>query len=178
MNVQQIARSVALASALVASTGVLAATDGTLGATSSGELNVSLAVADRVQITGLDDIALGSYSGTGSLVGGSTFCVYRNGTGVYDLTVTSLNDDSGTFRATDGTDFIAYSVEIDDSVVASNGVLVASGAAQTGLAGNGTSTSCGGADNASLQVTFDELDLQAAPTGSFADVITLLVEPS
>lgn len=179
MNLKQIAQSVTLASALVASTAALAANDGALGATSTGDLDVTLSVADRAQITGLDDIALGAYGGTGSLGGASTFCVYRNGTGVYDLTVSSLNEDSGTFRATDdGTNFIPYTVEVADSVVAAERVLVASNAPLTGLVGNGTSTSCGGGDNASLEVTFSEADLQAAPTGAFADVITLLVEPS
>lgn len=178
MNIEQIAKSVALASALFASTGALAATDGTIGGTSEGTLNVSLTVNDRVLITGLDDIPLGAFDGTADLVGGSTFCVYRNGMGLYDLTVSSQNSSGTDFRAISGTNFIAYSVLVDDSAIAGDGVAVTSGTAQTDLAGHGSSTTCGGTDNASLQVTFTQGDLEAAASGTFTDVITLLVQPS
>lgn len=179
MNLKQIAKSVALASALVASTSAFAANDGTLGATSTGDLTVSLSVADRVQISGLDDILLGAYGGTGGLTGSSAFCVYRNGTGAYNLTVSSGNQDGSAFRATDdGTNFIGYTVRFDADNNASDGTLAASGTQITDLSGNSSATNCGGNDNAALDVIFTEADLQAAPTGSFSDVITLLVEPS
>lgn len=179
MNFKQIAKSVAFASALVASTGALAATDGLVGGTSSGNLGVSLTIASRVQITGLEDIAFGTWGGTGDLVGASAFCVYRNGTGVYNLTVSSPNADASGFRATDTTNFIGYSVRVDDDADASvGGTTVASGMPVNALAGHGTALDCGNADNAALEVTFTQADLEAAPTGTFTDIITLLVEPS
>ena len=179
MKVTRIARSIAVASALAgAATGALAANDGTLGSSSSGDLGVTLAVADRVQITGLEDIALGTYSGSGPLTGSATFCVYRNGTGLYDLVATSANELAGGFVATDGTNDIGYGVKVDADTDASDGVVVASGTAETGLAGHASATDCGGSENASLEVSFLEADLQAAPTGAYADTITLLVTPN
>lgn len=178
MKFQQIARTVAFASALLASAGAFPASDGTLGADSTAEITISLNIEERVQVSGLDDIALGTYAGTGDLEGASSFCVYRNGSGLFDLTVTSTNADGGAFRATDGTDFIAYTVRVDDSIDASRGRRAASGSTVTGLSGSGSSTNCGGAEQAALAVTFSEAALQAAPSGNFSDVIVVRVEPS
>ena len=179
MKATRIARSIALASALAgAATGALAANDGSLGPTSTGDLSVTLSIADRVQISGLDDIALGTYGGSGDLTGTSQFCVYRNGTGLYDLTASSLHADGTTFRASDGTDQIVYAVMVADDTDPTTGVEVGSGTPETGLQGSATSTDCGGSDNASLQVTFAEAALQAAPTSAYSDTITVLVEPN
>jgi hypothetical protein len=179
MKATRIARSIALASALAgAATGALAANDGSLGTSSTGDLGVSLAIADRVQITGLDDIPLGTYGGRGNLTGSAAFCVYRNGTGLYDLEASSANADGATFRAAGGGEFIAYAVKVDEDADASDGVLVDSGTPETGLQGHASATDCGSNDNASLQVSFSEADLQAAPTSSYNDTITLLVTPN
>ena len=180
MKATRIARSIALASALAgAATGALAANDGSLGTSSTGDLAVTLSIADRVQITGLEDITLGTYGGSGGLTGDATFCVYRNGTGVYDLVATSANEQAGAFKASDGTDEIVYAVKVDEDTDPSDGFDVSSGTAKTGLTGDDAATDCGGNDNASLRVSFAEADLQAAPTSNgYADTITLLVTPN
>ena len=178
MKTTRIARSIALASALAgAAAGALAASDGSLGADSTGTLGLSLDIADRVQITGLSDIALGTYSGSGDLTGSASFCVYRNGTGLYDLKASSANEDGVVFRAIGGGEFIPYAVKVDADTDASDGVAVDSGTAETGLQGHATATDCGGSDNAAVQVSFAEADLQAASTSAYADTITLLVTP-
>ncbi|HSG89845.1 MAG TPA: hypothetical protein VLA56_11585 [Pseudomonadales bacterium] len=178
MKTYKIARSIALVSALIASGSALAANDGTRGLESTGDLQVTLSVNDRVQITRLNDIALGAFSGTGDLVGADGFCAYRNGSGLYDLTVSSANAAAGVFRAVSGTDFLAYTVKVDQDADASDGTLTTSGAVQAGLAGSGTSTTCANSDNAAVEVTFAEADLQAAPTGAYVDTLTLLVQPN
>ncbi|HSG89841.1 MAG TPA: hypothetical protein VLA56_11565 [Pseudomonadales bacterium] len=178
MNASTVARSLSLAAALAASPAVLAANDGSLGASSSGDLQVTMSVADRVQVTRLDDIVLGGYGGTGDMVGAEAFCAYRNGTGLYALTLSSANALAGQFRASNGPKFISYVVRIDDDTDASDGALTTSGATRTGLAGSGTSVSCGAADNAAVEITFAEADLQGAAAGAYADTLTLLVEPN
>ena len=179
MKATRIARSIALASALAgAATGVLAANDGSLGTSSTGDLGVTLAIADRVQITGLDDIALGTYAGSGDLSGEALFCVYRNGTGLYDLKASSAHAEAGVFRAAGSGEFIDYAVKVDEDTDPSDGILVDSGTAETGLTGHASATDCGGSNNASLQVSFSEADLQAASTSNYADTITLLVTPN
>lgn len=171
MNFQlgKLGKGIALASFLTASGGVLAAEQGTLGETSTGKLDVLVDIADRVQISGLNDIDLGTYTGTGDLVGDDSFCVYRNGTGAYKVTVSSENADGGTFRVSNGTDHIAYSVKYNDTENLTSGQ-------ELSATGHATSVTCGGSDNATLEVRMLEAALQAAPTGDFSDTITLYVQ--
>lgn len=179
MNVNKIAKSIALASLVAASGSALAATQGTLGATSTGTADITMSVEDRVQVTGLDDMLLGTYGGSGDLFSEMSFCVYRNGTGLYDLTVSSNNQSgSNEFRASDGLNFVVYTVLFDEDNTAADGDPIASGVQELDLVGHATSTSCAGSENASVRVTFGEAALQAAPAGSYTDTLTFLVEPS
>lgn len=174
--INKLGKGIALASLLAAAATAYSAEDGSLDATSTGSLDVSVAITDRVQITGLNDIDFGAYTGTGALDGNDAFCVYRNGTGAYNVTVSSAEADGGTFRLRNGTDFIAYSVTFNDDADITGGSAVTSG--QT-LAGSGSANSltCGGASNASLGVSIAANDLQAAASGNYIDTITLMVAP-
>jgi len=175
--INKLGKSIALASLLAAAGTAYSANDGSLGATSTGDLDVSVDIADRVQISGLDDIDFGAYAGFGDLDSNDAFCVYRNGTGAYNVTISSAEADGGTFRLSNGSDFIAYSVSFNDDADITGGTDVGSGDT---LAGNGSATSltCGGASNASLGVSIPENVLQAAASGAYTDTITLLVEPN
>jgi len=175
-TINKLGKGIALASLLAAAGTAYSAENGSLGATSSGSLDVSVEVADRVQISGLDDIDFGAYGGTGSLDGNDAFCVYRNGTGAYDVTINSAQADSGDFRLSDGSNFITYSVTFNDDAAITGGTDVSSG---DSLAGNGSANSltCGGANNASLGVSIAEDALQAAASGDYTDTITLVVAP-
>lgn len=66
----------------------MAADDGDLGATSTGEIDINLEVTDSVEISALDDIDFGSYGGgdTGDINAGDGFCVYVNGGDDYTIT--------------------------------------------------------------------------------------------
>lgn len=180
MKPTKIAASIALAS-LFAGAGAMpafAANDGSLGATSQGDLDVIVDIPKRVQIQGLNDIDLGSYGGTGDLDKSDAFCVYSNAGGLYDLTTTSTNPDGNTFRVTDGASFLPYSVVVNDDTDPAGGQTVDHNQTLTSLTGSSTSATCGGGTNASLEVTFAEADLQGALAGTYTDTITLLVEPN
>ena len=74
-----------------------AASDGTLGATSTATSNISVFVPFNVQITSVDDIALGNWLSTsGDLSGVSEVCIYSNGSSGYTVTASSGNG-SGSF---------------------------------------------------------------------------------
>ncbi|TVS17016.1 MAG: hypothetical protein EA417_08460 [Gammaproteobacteria bacterium] len=173
MNFQlkQLGQGIALASLLAAAGTAYGATQGTLGADSTGTLDVTVSIEDRVQISALNDIPLGTYSGTGPLNGSDDFCVYRNGTGLYSLQVVGSENTGpgGVFRLTNGTDFITYSVSVNDSPLLDG----------EDVDGTGSSTSvvCGGSTNANLGVEVAEGDLQSAPSGNYSDRITLVVSP-
>ena len=64
MNMPQIGKALAVAAvATFAASNAFAATQGTLGATSTGSLNITLTIDQLVQISALNDIALGNYTG-------------------------------------------------------------------------------------------------------------------
>ncbi|MCB1644178.1 MAG: hypothetical protein KDI36_01930 [Pseudomonadales bacterium] len=155
----------------------MAATDGSLGADSTGTSDLSLTINDRVQITGVDDIALGAYSGSGVLTGETEFCVYRNGGDNYKVTLTT---DQASFVVKSATtlDTIAFSASIDDDLDASDGEsLTYNTASAVALAGS-NSVTCGGSSNAALQVSFAEAALQAAASANdYQATVTVFVEP-
>lgn len=176
LAINNLGKSIALASLIAAAGSAYSAQDGSLGATSTGSLDVKVDVADRVQISGLNDIDFGAYAGTGALNGNDAFCVYRNGTGAYSVSIDSPQADVGSFRLSNGSDFITYSVTFNDAADITGGSAVSSGDSLTG-SGSATSLTCGGASNASLGVSIAENDLQAAASGNYTDTITLVVAP-
>ncbi|MCW9015528.1 MAG: hypothetical protein OQJ89_01045, partial [Kangiellaceae bacterium] len=58
----------------VASSSVMAATQGTLGTTSTGTLDITLDIDNLMRVSNLDDINLGTYAGAGNLTGSDAFC--------------------------------------------------------------------------------------------------------
>jgi spore coat protein U-like protein len=181
LELKRIAGSIALVSALAAPGTALAATQGSLDATASeGTLGVSVEIEDRVQITGLNDIDFGVYGGTGPLSQSDGFCVYRNGTGLYDIALASATGAGTDFEVTDGTNNAVYTVKFDDDADASDASDVDNGDSVTGAQGDGASQDCTGSGgvNASLQLTFSEAELQSMATGTYADTITLTVTPN
>lgn len=177
-KINKIVTSVAFAASLFAAN-AMAATDGTLGDASKGSTGtsvVSLSVADFVQISGLSDIALGTWSGSGNLVGSTSYCVYRSGGDNYSVKATT---DNGAFAVTSATtgDSIPFSAQVSDTVNNVSAALTYNTATAAALKGS-TSLNCGGKSNGQLQVTFAPSDLQKASTATdYQATVTLLVEP-
>ena len=171
-----IVTGVAFAASLFAGN-AMAATDGTLGTDSTGTSLVSLSIADRVQISGISDIALGAWSGSGNMTGYTNFCVYRSGGDNYQLTATT---DNGAFAVTSATtgDTVPFTAQVDDSLDASAGeTLSYNTATSTALVGS-SSLTCGGTDNAQLLVSFAQSDLQQASTANdYQATVTIYVQP-
>lgn len=170
-------KSVVLASSIGALSGVsYAATQGTLGATSTGDFLITAVLQDLVRVSSLDDLNLGTYSGTGPLAGSEAFCVYRNGSGAYDATVTGDGGDGlgSTFDLYDGSaNYMAYTVTYNGNAILSGGT--------TGTeAGNSSLQDCGGANvanNATIAVSIAAPVLQASPTGTYTGTVTVLIAP-
>ena len=94
-----------------------------MGFNSTGTLDINLDVNDEVRISNLTDINLGVFTGVDA-VGSSAACVYRNGTGNYQLTA-SGDGVAGAFTLTDGVSTVAYAVTYDDgggALAASTGI--------------------------------------------------------
>ena len=151
-----------------------AANQGTLGATSTGDLNINATVPDLILISALSDINLGTFTGTADLTGAATPCVYRNGAGTYQITI-SGDGAASAFTLTDGSNTVPYSVTYNDgggaTAVATTVVLTTQNNADT------TSTTCGGGSNATVDVTVATADLAAMPASAYAGTMTLVVAP-
>ena len=175
-KLNKIVTSVAFAATLFAGN-AMAAVDGSLGVDSTGKSDISLSIADRVQISDVHDIALGAWGGSGNMTGAADFCVYRSGGDNYQLTLTA---DTGAFQVSSATtsDNIPFTAQVDDDLDASNGESLSYATASSVALVGSNALDCGGSDNAQLYVTFAASDLQAASTANdYQATVTIFVEP-
>lgn len=179
MKLKHLATAIA-ASSLLASTGALAASDGTMGtgagSTSTGTSVITLTVPDLVKISNMNDITM-THNGVDAFDGTDDVCVYRNITGDYAVQAQSANDPNGagtggTYTLSDGgTSEVAYSVDwagtaLDEDVKSA----VFAGGADT------TQTDCGGVPNVTVTVSATEAEVGAATaTGAHTDTLSLIV---
>lgn len=164
-----------LAILLAAASGVAhAATQGTLGSTSTGSLGITLTIPNLVQITGINDIALGTWSG-GAMSGSDNVCVFST-TRAYRITANGSGT-AGAFTLVAGANTIPYTVEWDDVSGATTGTALTSGTALTGQATAATSATCGGGTNATVIVRVAEAALTAVPAGAYTGTLTLVITP-
>lgn len=161
---------------------VFAATQGTLGTTSTGTVNISITIPALVQATGFSDITLGSTSSFPA-TGNTTACIYSNVAsplGSYFVTASSLNTSGSNFRVKDsGTNFIVYSAFWNNTSAASQTTALTSGtitAQQTG--GSAVSLTCGGSANANFNISFSAAQVEGAPAATYTDVVTILITPT
>jgi hypothetical protein len=174
--------SAVAASMLFGATLAGAATNGAIGPTSTGSVDLTILVPDLVLVTNLDDISF-THDRVDGAAATETFCVWSTPGVGYNLTVSSLSPTgSDEFVASSGTEFMPYSVAFAanstglDSVVVTEGATFDDGGA--GFASNtGAEPGCGGTDNAWLQIsTPDSLGL-APSAGIYEDTLTLVVSP-
>ena len=164
-------------------TWVLAATQGSLGATSTGQVTVSITIPALVQISGLGNITLGSTSSFPAL-GNTTACIYSNvasPAGSYYVTATSQNSSGTNFRVNTGTDFIVYSAYWNNSAMPTQTTALTSStktAQQTN--GNTTSLDCSGgtAPNANFNISFSASQVEGAKAATYTDQVTIVISPS
>ena len=101
MEMKKLVKGLIVAGAMVAGGSAIAATQGTLGLTSTGTIDISVGVGDQIQITALADIT-GPYVPGTDFNGSSPACVYSNGgTGAFDVTMTSANGSGTNFQLND-----------------------------------------------------------------------------
>jgi hypothetical protein len=158
--------------------GAHAATDGTLGSTSTGTLSITLGIQDLVRISGLADMALGNYTGAGDLNSNEDVCVYRNGpSGQYKVTASASE---GAFALKAGSNAIPYKVYFNDATGVSGETLLTYSAisgAQSGANNQSVDCSVGG-KSSNVHVQLLETDLQAAAPGAYSGTLILTVEPA
>lgn len=156
---------------------VMAATQGSLGTDSTGTLDITVDINDLVQVSNLTDLVLGTFNGGGAdLSDSDTFCVYRNGAGTFDITMTG-DGGSSAFTLTDGTNTVPYAVDFTNIPAASTTAMTTNVALGGQANANTSSTTCGGTDNVSVTVTVASGDLASAPAGTYGGTLTMVVAP-
>lgn len=178
MNKKLLAMAVAAGMGM---TGVVwAATDGTVGATSEGSVDVLLVIPPLLQILVEGNVDLGIFDPAAAVdeTGSIGACVRTNGTANYTITATSANDNAGTFRMGDGaTNFISYNFSWG-GVALTSGALNNNGA--VGFARDNVGpgfTTCTAAGNGKISVVVPEANMLGAEAGNYLDTVTLLVAP-
>lgn len=157
--------------------------DGTVGATSSGTVDVQILVPNLVLVENLDDITLNYVPAGGDVSVSEPFCVWATPGTLYDITISSLTNTGATnFVATGTASNVNYSVDFDDNAAGvswegvTEGVTLDNGG--TGYTpANNAAPGCS-ADNSALRVTAAESgNLDAAAADVYGDTLTLLVTP-
>ncbi len=180
---------VVVVSALFSSVTAWAANDGTVGSTSTGDLDITLTMPNLVRISGFTDIPISYVAGsgnTGVTEGTDDLCVYRNAAGgAFAITATG---DGGTLNGgtagSGGTAFevantvaaAAYTVTFTDATP-TDIALTTGNQNATALGAHETDPTCGGSTNTSVKVTFQNSALAALPSGTYDGRLTLTVAP-
>ncbi|KRA82686.1 hypothetical protein [Altererythrobacter sp. Root672] len=157
--------------------GASAATQGTLGATSTGTVAINASVANRARITGLVDVNFNAVDPSTNASAVQNVCVWSNtATGRYTITASGGGSPSA-FTLTGG---IPYAVEWAASGGQSSGTALTSGTASASLTSAATNQSCSTLStlSASLIVRIASTDLLTMTAGTgYAGTLTLLVTP-
>lgn len=163
-------------------------TQGSLGSTSQGQIDLDFQVLDSVEINRLNDIDFGTYGGTqtGAVQRSEAYCVYVNGADAYKITPTSTQgaatDDSNKFMLvgdTDG-DEIMYTVKFAGTATGATTSEVVNYGTQTASFNGSQYRTCGAAapaDNAQLAIDIPEQEIRDATTDTYQDTLILLVNP-
>ena len=143
------------------------------------DIEISVQRSTEVKISKLDPVNFGQHSGVGNLRADERLCVYSSTTnGSYRLSINAANQDAGgNFYLAESISgaLIPMAVRFSDSATGSATNTILNGFFN-GF-GNNSSADCGGGNNATLTLSMDEADLQAASTGNYSETLVILVEP-
>ncbi len=170
----------AMTVAALSSGAAQAATQGTLGATSTGSITITASVPNRARITGLTDVAFTNQDPSTTASSAQNACVWSNtATKGYTVTATGSGTASA-FTLANGALTVPYSVQWNALTGQTSGTALTTGTASAGLVSTATQQICssGPATTSSLIVGISTTDLggmQAATT--YTGTLTLVVTP-
>jgi hypothetical protein len=170
----------AVSAAMVAGS-AQAATQGTLGATSSGSISISATVPNRAQITGLADVTFASVDPGSPATSSQSDCVWSNtSTKGYSITATGSGTSGAFTLVNSASATVPYTVQWAASASQTSGSSLTAGTALTGLTSTATTPTCasGPSTTSSLVVNMSAAALQSMTAStSYTGTLTLLVTP-
>ncbi len=163
-----------------------AATQGTLGSTSTGSANISITKSVQAQISDLSDMTLSSWNiGQGAVQLYSNVCIYSS-TGSYKVTATGSGL-ANIFTVASGLNIMPYSVVWNSSgagALANSGATLLPNVQSASLSNASTaSATCNGGgsanDTARVVVNIANTDITAAASSStpYTGTLTMLITP-
>jgi len=169
----------ALACALAAAPS-FAANQGSLGATSSGNITITASVPNRARITGLTDVTFANQDPSAAASSAEDVCVWSN-TATKGYTITATGSGTGSaFTLSNGSSTVPYSVEWAATSGQTSGSGLTAGTASSSLTTGAVNQNCSSAPaaTASLIVKMATADLGTMSAGSnYTGTLTLLVTP-
>lgn len=172
--------AIALATALLLQGSAFAATQGSLGTTSTATAVITVVIPAQFRISSMNDLALGAYSGA-AMNGNDDLCVYTNGTGSYRVRATdssslSPTDFSAQNAAASG--HIPFAVRWNNTTGIAGNALLSYNTPSSKTGANTQSIDCSiGGNSANLEVRFAKNDLQKALGGAYSSTLTVVIEP-
>lgn len=190
-NISTFRKAIVVAGFLTIGCGpVQAATQGTNipGSSSTGSVDVVVTTGLVARVSGLNDIDLGTWSGSGDLSGSDDLCIGRSGVGLfangaYRVRLDGDGDasDISAFTLTNGTNLLYYNVAFNDATGA-GGTPVTGGVMLNSQSGFGfwqflnVQFGCS-VNNANIEVTVPATELQSVPGGNYTGTLTIVLIP-
>lgn len=157
-----------------------AATQGSLGATSTGTVAISASVPARARLTGLADVAFTSVDPSTAASNAQSVCAWSNtATKSYTVTATGSGT-SNAFTLANGSLTVPYSVQWSGSAAQTSGTALTAGTASSSFVSTATNQQCasGPTASASLIVGISANDLQTMQASTnYTGTLTLLMTP-
>lgn len=157
-----------------------AATQGSLGATSTGTVAISASVPARARLTGLADVAFSSVDPSAAASNAQSVCAWSN-TATKSYTVTATGSGAANaFTLANGALSVPYSVQWNGSAAQTSGSALVAGTASSSFVSTATNHQCasGPSASASLIIGIGASDLQSMQAATnYTGTLTLLMTP-
>ena len=157
-----------------------AATQGSLGATSTGSISIGASVPNRVQLSGLSDVSFTNQDPATAAINAQNVCVWSNtSTKGYNVAA-SGSGAAGAFTLANGALTVPYTVEWAQTSGQSSGTGLAVSSALTGQQSTATNALCasGPSSTASLIIKMSTASLQSMQAATtYTGTLTLVVAP-
>lgn len=170
-----------VAASLLLTGPALAATDGSLGTTSTGSVTINASVPGRVRISGLTDVTFSNVDPSIAATDAQSICVWSNtSTRGYSITATGSGAASAFTLSSGALPVVPYTVEWAPTSGQTSGTSLAAGTALTGQTSTAINSDCsaGPSASASLVVSVSSPTLQSMTGGvTYNGTLTLVVAP-
>ena len=179
-NARYLRLSALCVAAMLVDGAAVAATQGSLGSTSTGSISIGASVPNRVQLSGLSDVNFTNQDPATAAFSAQNVCVWSNtSTKGYNV-MASGSGTASAFTLANGALTVPYSVEWSQTSGQTSGTALGVSTALTGQKSTATNALCasGPSSTASLIVKMSTASLQSMQAATtYTGTLTLVVAP-